>query len=64
MENLISVPIWAGEALIRAKFFLEVPDLFDVRHYRSWNPMKYDKKPNFVLNFVLQMFCFVLVFCV
>ena len=43
MENLISVPIWAGEALIRAKnFFWEVPDLLDVRHYRSCNPMQYD----------------------
>ena len=29
MENLILVPIWAGEALIRAKkFFWEIPDLF------------------------------------
>ena len=43
MENLISVPIWAGEALIRTKkFFWEVPDFLDVRHYRSCNSMQYD----------------------
>ena len=43
MENLISVPIWAGETLIRAKkIFWEVSDLLDVRHYRSCNSMQYD----------------------
>ena len=42
MENLISVLIWAGEALIGAKnFFWEIPDLLDVRHYRSCNSMQY-----------------------